>query len=42
MLPEVDTGREYWVPVPEETNKLLAIEDQLISTARQNVMFLAW
>ena len=42
MLPEVDTGREYWVPTPEETNELLAIEDQVIRTARQNVMFLAW
>ena len=36
MLPEVGTGREYFVSTPEETNELLAIEDQLIRTARQN------
>ena len=34
MLPEVDTRREYCVPT--------VIEDQLIRTAMQNVMLLAW
>ena len=42
MLPEVDTRREYCVPTPEETEYLLVIEDQLIRTAMQNVMLLAW
>ena len=42
MLPEVDTGRKYWVPTPEENKELLAIEDQLVRTARLNMIFLAW
>ena len=42
MLPEVDVGREYWTPAPEQMIELLAIENQLVRDARQNAMFLAW